>query len=94
MLSLSWISWIIIGLIVGTIAQAITKDTRKHPWWLTLILGLIGGVVGGWIGGMVVGPEKLDGFFNIWVWLFALLGAVIVTAIFEAITRGGSKDRA
>ncbi|WP_192497032.1 GlsB/YeaQ/YmgE family stress response membrane protein [Gulosibacter chungangensis] len=91
-MQLSWISWIIIGLIVGLIAQAITKDKRKHPLWLTVILGIVGGIVGGWIGGFIVGPEALEGFFNIWVWLFALVGAVIVTAIFEAITRGRSKS--
>ncbi|MFD2673793.1 GlsB/YeaQ/YmgE family stress response membrane protein [Gulosibacter bifidus] len=90
-MSLSWISWIIIGLIVGLIAQAITKDSRKHPWWLTIILGIIGGIVGGWIGGMVVGPEKLDSFFDIWVWIFALIGAVIVTALFEMLTSGKGK---
>lgn len=92
-MSLSWISWIIIGLIVGLIAQAITKDKRKHPLWLTAILGILGGIVGGWIGGLIVGSEALQGFFNIWVWIFALVGAVIVTAIYEAITRGSSKSR-
>lgn len=92
-MSLSWISWIIIGLIVGLIAQAITKDKRKHPLWLTAILGIVGGVVGGLIGGFIVGQDALEGFFNIWVWLFALVGAVIVTAIYEAVTRGGSKSR-
>ncbi|RRJ86296.1 GlsB/YeaQ/YmgE family stress response membrane protein [Gulosibacter macacae] len=87
-MSLSWISWLIIGLVVGLIAQAITKDKAKHPLWLTIILGIVGAIVGGWIGGLVVGGEALQGFFNIWVWLFALLGAVIVTAIYEAVTRG------
>ncbi|MGO1544142.1 MAG: GlsB/YeaQ/YmgE family stress response membrane protein [Gulosibacter sp.] len=92
-MSLSWISWIIIGLVVGLIAQAVTKDKRRHPLWLTAILGIVGGIVGGWIGGLVVGPEALSGFFNIWVWLFAFVGALIVTAIYEAITRGGAKSK-
>ena len=90
-MDLSWISWIIIGLIVGLIAQAITKDKRKHPLWLTIILGIVGGIIGGFIGGFIVGHDALSGFFNIWVWLFALLGAVIVTAIYEAVTRGSAR---
>ena len=90
-MDLGWISWIIIGLVVGLIAQAITKDKRKHPLWLTIILGILGGILGGWIGGFIVGADALKGFFNIWVWLFALVGAVIVTAIYEAVTRGGAR---
>ncbi|NLT26135.1 MAG: GlsB/YeaQ/YmgE family stress response membrane protein [Microbacteriaceae bacterium] len=89
-MDLSWISWIIIGLVVGLIAQAITKDKRRHPLWLTIILGIIGGVLGGWLGGLLFNLD-LSGFFNPLVWLFALIGAVIVTAIYEAITRGGAK---
>lgn len=88
MFELGFLSWIIVGLIVGLIAKAITKNA--YPLWLTIILGIVGAIVGGLIAGLLnLGPaDGAWGFWNPMMWLFAILGAVIVMSLLAALGRG------
>jgi len=52
-----------------------------------LILGVVGGFVGGWITSLLLGVNLMSGI-NIWSILVALLGAILVIAIYRFITKG------
>lgn len=71
------------GLIAGAIAKAITKS--GGGWVSTLIVGVIGGIVGGWIGAVLF-DRGITGFFSLWSWLLAIVGAVLVLWIYNLIT--------
>jgi len=57
----------------------------------TIILGIIGAVVGGWLAGTVLGIADVTGI-NITSIIVAVVGAVIVVAIYRAVIgrRGAS----
>ncbi|MGF7162732.1 putative membrane protein YeaQ/YmgE (transglycosylase-associated protein family) [Rhodoligotrophos appendicifer] len=71
-----WISWIIIGLIAGWIAEKVTS--RDHGLLTNLVVGLIGGVIGGWLS-TKLGLQVAPGFWG--SLLVATAGAIILLFI-------------
>ncbi len=45
---MSWIAWIVLGLIAGFIASKIVNN-RGEGILLDIVLGIVGAVVGGWL---------------------------------------------
>ena len=86
------LGWIVLGLIAGAIAKAILPGRQGGGWIATLLLGVVGALVGGFIGSAVFGIG-LEGFFSLETWIVAILGSVLVLAIYGFITRG-SRTRA
>jgi len=79
------IAFLILGLIAGAIARAIMKDRIAGGWLASLVVGVIGALLGGWIGS-AAGLGDVDEFFSLSTWLLAILGSVIVLAIWGAIS--------
>lgn len=80
----SIITWVVIGGLAGWVASIITKTDAEQGLIGNIVAGVIGGVVGGFLVGLL-GGEGFTGF-NIWSFLVALLGAVVVLALWKAIT--------
>lgn len=76
--------WIILGLLAGAIAKAILKRD-EGGWFTTLVLGVIGALVGGWLGSIIFNVQ-LSGFWSLKTWALAIVGSVIVLAIYGALT--------
>jgi len=75
---------LIVGLIAGWAASRIMK---ANTGLLTnLILGAVGGVVGGWLSSLLFGVDLVGGL-NLTSIIVAIIGAVIVIAIYRAIKR-------
>lgn len=87
---MSWLAFIILGLIAGAIAQFLLPGRTAGGWIATLILGVLGALLGGWLAGVMFGIGYEE-FFSIQSWLIAIVGAVIVLLIWGAITRGRSR---
>lgn len=85
-------SWIILGLIVGIIAKVVMPGRDGGGLILTCGLGVLGGFVGGWIGKAVFG-SGLNDFWSLRTWGLAVLGALVVLAVYRLIFRRG-KSRA
>lgn len=77
------------GLIAGFIARAIMGS--KSGLLGNLVLGVLGAFIGGWIGSAVFGVG-LQNFWSIQTWILAILGSVVLLAIYNAIVGGRSKD--
>jgi uncharacterized membrane protein YeaQ/YmgE (transglycosylase-associated protein family) len=58
----------------------------KTGMLVDLILGVVGGVVGGWITSLVLGVNLMSGF-NVTSIIVALLGAIVVIAVYRLIVR-------
>jgi uncharacterized membrane protein YeaQ/YmgE (transglycosylase-associated protein family) len=78
---MSIIIWIIFGGIVGLVASMIMGGT--NGLLLDIILGIIGASVGGWIMDFF-GKSGVSGF-NIYSFLVALLGAIVLIAVARAL---------
>lgn len=78
------ITWIVIGGLAGWVASMITKTDAQQG----VIGNIVAGIIGAFVGGFLVGLLGGEGFtgFNIWSFLVALLGAIVVLFIWRAIT--------
>lgn len=82
---MGFLAWIVMGLVVGTIAKAIMK--HEGGWVSSLIIGVVGAVVGGWIGDLLpIGSGGQLAFFSLWSWILAIVGAVLVLWVYRLIS--------
>lgn len=75
------IIWIIFGALVGWIASMVMGSGGGLVW--DVVVGIIGAVLGGWLMSFL-GESGVTGF-NLYSFLVALLGAVILIAIVRAL---------
>jgi len=83
------IGWIVLGGLAGWVASKIAGTDARQGLLGNIIAGIIGGVVGGFVFGLI-GGDGVTGF-NLWSFLVALVGAVIVLFIWKAITGRSAK---
>ena len=84
---MGFISWLIMGLIVGVLAKWIMPGKDPGGLFITIGLGIAGAFVGGFIG-TKLGLGAVTGF-NIASLLIAVGGAVLLLAIYRAIKKKG-----
>ncbi|MHA7179799.1 GlsB/YeaQ/YmgE family stress response membrane protein [Arthrobacter sp. MDB2-24] len=88
---MSFIGFLILGLIAGALAKLIMPGKQGGGILITMLLGVIGAFLGGFIGGSILGVN-LGSTFSLMSILFAVIGALIVLAIYGAVTkRRGSR---
>jgi uncharacterized membrane protein YeaQ/YmgE (transglycosylase-associated protein family) len=73
--------WIVFGAIVGWIASAVMGTSEGLL--LDIVLGIVGAVLGGWLMSLL-GKGGVTGF-NLYSFLVAILGAIVLIAIVRAI---------
>jgi uncharacterized membrane protein YeaQ/YmgE (transglycosylase-associated protein family) len=83
---MNFLLWIILGGLAGWVASMIMKTNAQQGMFMDIIVGIIGAVLGGWLMTNVLGQEGVTGF-NIYSFLVALLGAVVLIAIVKAVRR-------
>ncbi|MBM7829526.1 putative membrane protein YeaQ/YmgE (transglycosylase-associated protein family) [Agromyces cerinus] len=90
---MSFLAFLILGLIAGAIAKLILPGNQGGGWFVTLLLGVVGALLGGWIGSAIFGIG-MDQFWDLGTWLLAIAGSIIVLLIWGLITRGRNKSTA
>jgi uncharacterized membrane protein YeaQ/YmgE (transglycosylase-associated protein family) len=81
---MSFIAWIVLGLISGFIASKLVNKTGEG-FLLDIVLGIIGALVGGWLFNEF-GMAGVTGV-NLYSMLVAVVGAVIVLVLYHAVFR-------
>ena len=81
---MSFITWIVLGLIAGFIASKIV-DKSGAGLFLDIVLGVVGAVVGGWLFNMF-GGSGVTGL-NLYSLAVAVVGAIAVLVVYHAIRR-------
>jgi len=79
------LSWIVLGGIAGWLASIITKRNDRMGCITNIIAGIVGAAVGGWVFSLFGGTGVTG--FNLQSLLVALVGAVIVLAVVNLVTR-------
>lgn len=79
------ILWIIFGALVGWVASLIMKTDAQQGGLMNIIIGIVGALIGGFIMNSLGGTGTTG--FNLYSFLVALLGAIILIAIVKAIRR-------
>lgn len=78
---MSILIWIVFGALVGWVASMVMGTGGGLVW--DVVVGIIGAVLGGWLMNSL-GKGGVSGF-NLYSFLVALLGAVILIAIVRAV---------
>lgn len=81
---MSFLAWIILGLVAGFIGSKIVNK-RGEGVFLDIILGIVGAIVGGFLFNMF-GAHGVTGL-NIYSLFVAVLGAIVVLWVYHAIVR-------
>ncbi|MDR5698453.1 GlsB/YeaQ/YmgE family stress response membrane protein [Agromyces aerolatus] len=81
---MSFIAFLILGLIAGAIAKLILPGRQGGGWFVTLLLGVVGALLGGWLGSVLFGVG-LEEFWDLSTWLLAIGGAIVVLLIYGLI---------
>lgn len=79
------IIWILFGAFVGWIASLIMKTNEEQGAIMNVVVGIVGALIGGFLMG-IFGGSGVDGF-TIYGFLVALLGAIVLLALFKMIRR-------
>ena len=81
---MSFLAWIVLGLIAGFIASKIVNK-QGDGFFLDIILGIVGAVAGGWIFS-AFGAHGVTGV-NLYSILVAVVGAIVVLVLYHALRR-------
>ena len=85
---MSWIAYIVVGLIAGFLAKLVMPGTEDEPSGFlgTMLLGIVGAVIGGWVWNIVLGRQGANGI-NIGSIFVAFVGSVIIIGVARLFTR-------
>ena len=81
---MSFLAWIVLGLLAGFIGSKLVNKTGEGIL-LDIVLGIIGAVVGGWLFN-TFGAAGVTGL-NLYSLLVAVVGAVVLLIVYHAIRR-------
>lgn len=87
------IGTLLLGLVIGVIAKFINRGPGPDGIIGTIIVGVLGALVGSWVAtlfdsGLDFPPEE---FFDVTVWFFSIIGALIVLFVYKLVVGGGNR---
>lgn len=82
---MSFIAWIVLGLIAGAIAKAVMPGNDPGGIIVTILIGIVGAFLGGFLGSMIAGTG-LNGF-SLWSIVLAVVGSILLLWIYRLATR-------
>ena len=81
------LSWVIFGLIAGIIAKLLMPGRDPGGCIITMLLGVVGAFEGGFFYRLVTGTEVLFFGFDFRSFAIAVLGAIVVLAVYRIVLR-------
>ena len=82
---MSYIAWIVLGLIAGAVAKAIMPGKDPGGIIVTIVIGIVGAFLGGFLGNVITGAG-LNGL-SLWSILLAIIGSLVLLWIYRMTTR-------
>lgn len=81
--------WLFVGAIIGWVASKIMRTDAQQGVFLNMVVGIVGSMVGGYLISPLVGVGTINQRdFSAAGLLVSLVGAVILLAIANLISRG------
>jgi uncharacterized membrane protein YeaQ/YmgE (transglycosylase-associated protein family) len=81
---MSFIAWIVLGMIAGFIASKLVNKTGEGML-MDIVLGVVGAVIGGWLF-RTFGMPGVTGL-NVYSLIVAVVGAAVFLILYHALTR-------
>ena len=76
-----WLGWILIGLLAGLIAKAITPGRDPGGCLVTIVIGIAGAVLAGFVGQQMGWYDQNEGAG----FLAAIVGAILILIVYRMI---------
>ncbi|HZB86993.1 MAG TPA: GlsB/YeaQ/YmgE family stress response membrane protein [Gaiellaceae bacterium] len=87
------IGWIVLGLLAGLIARALLPGEQPGGIIVTTLVGVAGALIAGFIAQAIGFGDPIDEFFDWSTWIAAIIGAVVLLLIWQAIAGGTGRRR-
>jgi len=82
------ILWLVIGGVVGWLASIVMRRDGNQGIVLNVVVGIVGAMLGVWLFGPMIGAPSINsGVLSVGSFLVSFLGAVVLLAIVNLITR-------
>lgn len=90
---MSFILWIIIGGILGWLASLVMRTDAQQGLLLNIVVGIVGAFLGGLVFSFIPGTNANinQGDFSLPSLLVSFIGALILLAIVNLVTRGRAR---
>jgi uncharacterized membrane protein YeaQ/YmgE (transglycosylase-associated protein family) len=88
------IGWIVLGLLAGLIARALLPGAQPGGIIVTTLVGVAGALIAGFIAQAIGFGDPIDEFFDWSTWIAAIIGAVVLLVIWQAIAGETGRRRA
>jgi len=82
---MSFIWWLIIGLIAGALARLIMPGRDAMGIIATILLGIVGSIIGGLVSWAIWGADTPNGGFRPAGLILSILGAILVLWIYRMV---------
>lgn len=76
-----WIAWIVIGLVAGAIAKAITPGRDPGGCLVTIVIGIAGAMLAGFLGQQLGWYRQGEGAG----FLAAIVGAILILLVYRMV---------
>jgi uncharacterized membrane protein YeaQ/YmgE (transglycosylase-associated protein family) len=87
------IGWIVLGLLAGLIARALLPGEQPGGIIVTTLVGVAGALIAGFIAQAIGFGDPIDEFFDWSTWIAAIIGAVVLLLIWQAIAGESGRRR-
>jgi len=84
---LSFIGWMIVGLVAGALARLLVPGRQPMGLLLTMVLGLVGSLVGGFLSTLLFGYDPRDPGIHAGGLIMSTLGAILTLLLLHASAR-------
>ena len=81
-----WLSWIVLGLVAGTLAKFLVPGRDPSGCVITILLGVVGAFIGGMIGTWL-GWGRVTGALDVRSIGLATLGAMVLLLVGRLVRR-------
>jgi uncharacterized membrane protein YeaQ/YmgE (transglycosylase-associated protein family) len=88
-----WLSWIVLGLLAGTLAKFLLPGRDPSGCIFTILLGIVGAFVGGLVGTWLGWGRVAQGSLDLRSIGLATVGALILLVLGRLVRGVGRKDR-
>lgn len=79
---MSWIAWIVLGLLAGAIAKMLMPGRDPGGCILTILIGIVGALLGGWLS-TLLGFGGLGGDLDWRNLVIAVLGSIVLLGLWR-----------
>jgi uncharacterized membrane protein YeaQ/YmgE (transglycosylase-associated protein family) len=84
--------WLVVGGLLGWAASRVMHTDAQQGIVLNVVVGIVGAALGGWLLSPLLGlPTINQGSLSVGSLLVSFLGAVVLLAIVNLLTRGRSR---